>query len=85
MATYKEFFKELYEEAFYYALTKHRHTTLTDFILHILYNSDKYDMSVYYLADWHSRLNIDTDFDIITVKSNSQLLELHKRTNQERR
>jgi len=66
MNQYNYFFRELYEEAIYYALKTHPMTTLGDFLLHVIYNPDKYDMSIFYFADFHSRL--DTDFNVLILK-----------------
>lgn len=78
--TYQEFFYELHEEAVYYALQRNRKITFTEFIFHVLYNADRYELSIYYLADFHSRLDIDTDYYICDTKPTSDMLKRYMKS-----
>lgn len=73
-----EFFRELYAEAVYYALNTHPNTTFTTFLLHVIYNPTKYDMSIFYLADFFCRLDIDTEFVILKTDAGKSMLERYR-------
>lgn len=68
MNKHHTFFRELYQEAIYYALKTHPRTTLGEFLLDVVFHTDKYDMSIFYLADYHCRLDIDTSTIILKEK-----------------